>query len=151
MALVVQGEDIGIFDFYEQVIGFKRYQRVDIGYEPGYMPSDMFHLTPEETFSEVDFDDPQAGDDPAEHLPGRLRCFIVRSNQPADNRMALAQPGNLGYSLYSIRVGDVAAMHARVSASDASQVTETRADEFGTPAFTFVAPDGFAWSVMAHA
>ena len=151
MALVVQGDDIGIFDFYEDVIGFKRYQQVDIAYEPGYMPSDMFHLTPEETFSEVDFDDPEAGDDPAEHLPGRLRCFIVRSDQPADDRMARAQPGNLGYSLYSIRVGDVEAMHARIQASAASAVTAIRPDEFGTPAFSFVAPDGFAWTVMAYA
>ena len=149
MALVVQADDIGIFDFYEDVIGFKRYHQVDIAYEPGYMPSDMFHLTPDETFSEVDFDDPEAGDDPTEHLPGRLRCFIVHSQQPADDRMSRAQPGNLGYSLFSVRVGDVAAMHHRVRESEATHVTDIVANEFGTPAFSFVAPDGFTWTTMA--
>ena len=150
MALVVQGEDIGIFDFYEDVIGFKRYHQVDIEYEPGYMPSDMFHLTPEESFSEVDFDDPEAGDDPAEHLPGRLRCFIMRSPKPADDRLDRAQPGHLGYSLYTVRVGDVSAMHQKVTESSATHVTGITGDEFDAPAFSFKAPDGFTWSVMAY-
>ncbi len=150
MALVIQAEDISIFDFYEEVIGFKRYHQVDISYQPGYMPSDMFDLTPDETFSEVDFDDPDAGDDPAEHLPGRLRCFIVRSAKPADDRLALSQPGNLGYSLYTVRVGDLLAMHKKVSASQASGVTDIITDEFGADSFSFVAPDGFTWAVMTH-
>lgn len=151
MAIVRQGEDLSIYDFYEEVIGFKRYHEVHISYEPGYMPSDMFDLSPEETFSEVDFDDPDAGDDPAEHLPGRLRCFNLRSDKPADDRMALAQPGNLGHSLYTVRVGDLSAMHQKVKESLASDVTGILADEFGTDAFSFVAPDGFTWTVMAYA
>lgn len=150
MAVVVQGDDISIFDFYEDIIGFKRYHQVDIGYQPGYMPSDMFDLTPEEAFSEVDFDDPEAGDDYTEHLPGRLRCFLVRSPVPADDRMARAQPGNLGHSLYSVRVGDIESMHARVSSSNASNTSDVMPDEFGVPSFSFVAPDGFTWTVMAH-
>lgn len=150
MAIVIQGNDLSVFDFYEDVIGFKRYHQVDIGYQPGSMASDMFELTPEESFSEVDFDDPEAGDDHTEHLPGRLRCFMMRSPKAPDDRLARAQPGNLGYSFYSIRVGDVSAMHARVSASSATQVSEVLNDEFGTPTFSFVAPDGFTWTVMAH-
>ena len=150
MAVVIQANDISIFDFYEDVIGFKRYHQVDISYQPGYMPSDMFELSPEETFSEVDFDDPEVGDDPAEHLPGRLRCFIVRSSKPADDRLALSQPGNLGYSFYTVRVSDLPAMHEKISTSKASGVTEIRTDEFDTESFSFVAPDGFAWTVMAH-
>ncbi len=150
MAIVRQGEDLSIFDFYEEIIGFKRYHEVHISYEPGYMPSDMFELSPGETFSEVDFDDPDAGDDPTDHLPGRLRCFNLRSDKPADDRLALAQPGNLGHSLYTVRVGDLAAMHEKVSASEAGNVTEIVADEFGADAFSFVAPDGFTWTVMAY-
>lgn len=150
MAIVIQGEDIGIFDFYEEVIGFKRYHQVDIAYKPGYMPSDMFDLAPDETFSEVDFDDPEAGDDPTEHLPGRLRCFIVRSTKPADDRLGRAQPGHLGYSFYTVRVGDVGGMREKVRSSEAIAVTEIYDDEFGTPSFSFRAPDGFAWTVMAY-
>ncbi|NKB43685.1 MAG: hypothetical protein GKS03_05340 [Alphaproteobacteria bacterium] len=150
MAVVVQGEDLSIFDFYEEVIGFKRYHQVDIAYQPGYTPSDMFELTPEESFSEVDFDDPEAGDDYAEHLPGRLRCFLMRSPVEPDDRLARSQPGNLGYSFYSVRVRDLEKMHARVSISNANSVSDIAPDEFGTPTFSFVAPDGFTWTVMAH-
>lgn len=148
MAIVLQGSDLGVFDFYDQVIGFKRYHRVDIGYKPGYMPSDMFELTADEDFTEVDFDDPTAGDAPAEHLPGRLRCFLLRSPRPADDRLARAQPGHLGYSLFTARVGDIDHMHARVSGSRATRVTAVLADEFGERAFSFTAPDGFAWTLI---
>jgi catechol 2,3-dioxygenase-like lactoylglutathione lyase family enzyme len=148
MAIVLQGDDLSVFDFYDYVLGFKRYHRVDIGYRPGYMPSDMFQLAPDESFTEVDFDDPEAGDDPTEHLPGRLRCFLFRSPRPPDDRLARAQPGHLGYSLFTARVGDLSAMHQRVMASKATRTTPILADEFGQSAFSFVAPDGFAWTLI---
>lgn len=148
MAFVIQGDDLSIFDFYEDVIGFKRYHQADIAYQPGYMASDMFELTPDESFSEVDFDDPEAGDDYTEHLPGRLRCFLMRSPNAPDDRLARAQPGNLGYSFYSVRVGDIAAMHQKVRASAASMVSDILSDEFDTPTFSFTAPDGFTWTAM---
>jgi catechol 2,3-dioxygenase-like lactoylglutathione lyase family enzyme len=150
MAIVIQGDDLSIFDFYEDVIGFKRYHQTDIAYQPGRMASDMFELTPDESFSEVDFDDPEAGDDYTEHLPGRLRCFLMRSPNSPDDRLARSQPGNLGYSFYSVQVKDIAAMHASISESQARNVSELLNDEFGTPTFSFVAPDGFTWAVMAH-
>ena len=148
MALVIQGDDLSIFAFYGDVIGFKHHRQVDIGYAPGTMPSDMFGLHPDESFSEIDFDDPAAGDDPTEHLPGRLRVFLLRSARPPDDRLSRAQPGQLGYSLYTARVGDLAAMHRRVSDSDARAVGAIAADEFGTPAFSFTAPDGFVWTLL---
>ncbi|MCB2109044.1 MAG: hypothetical protein KDE14_15145 [Rhodobacteraceae bacterium] len=148
MALVIQGDDLSIFEFYGTVIGFKRHRQVDIAYAPGTMPSDMFGLHSGESFSEIDFDDPDAGDDPSEHLPGRLRVFLLRSPRPPDDRLARAQPGNLGYSLYTARIGDLPAMHRKVAASDATAVTPIMADEFGTPAFSFTAPDGFVWTLM---
>ncbi len=150
MAIVIQGDDLSIFDFYEDVIGFKRYHQADISYEPGYMPSDMFELTPEESFSEVDFDDPAAGDHPTEHLPGRLRCFLMRSPEPPDDRLERAQPGHLGHSFYTVRVRDLSAMHAAIKNAPATKVSDIQPDEFGVPAFTFTAPDGFAWAVVEY-
>lgn len=151
MAIVVQGDDLSVFNFYEEVIGFKRYHEVEVNYQAGYMPSDMFDLAPGESFAEVDFDDPDAGDEYSEHLPGRLRCFLMRTSAPADDRLARSQPGHLGHSLYTVRVGNIHAMHERVTASNATKVSEVMNDEFGTPAFSFQAPDGFVWAVMAHA
>lgn len=148
MALVVQGDDLAVFDFYEEVIGFKRGHEVEIAYRPGYMPSDMLALEPNESFAEVDFNDPQAGDAPEEHLPGRLRCFVLRSTQKLDDRLAQAQPGHLGYSLYTFRCADITRMHSRVASSSATDVTPIMADEFGNPAFSFTAPDGFKWLAL---
>ena len=148
MALVIQGDDLSIFDFYEDVIGFKRRHQVDICYQPGYMPSDMLELSAGESFSEIDFDDPKAGEQPSEHLPGRLRCFLLRSQSHLDDRLARAQPGNLGYSLYSFRCADITAMHQRVVNSAATGVRQIIVDEFGTAAFAFTAPDGFAWLAL---
>jgi uncharacterized glyoxalase superfamily protein PhnB len=149
MALVIQGHDLAIFDFYDDVIGFKRGHSVEIVYQPGYMPSDMLELASDESFAEVDFNDPDAGEAPPEHLPGRLRCFLLRSPRKIDNRMARAQPGNLGYSLYTFRCRDITAMHKRVATSTATDITPIMADEFGTPAFAFTSPDGFQWLALA--
>ncbi len=148
MALAIQGEDLGVFDFYEQVIGFKRGHQVEVSYRPGYMPSDVLELKPGESFAEVDFNDPQSSEHPAEQLPGRLRCFLLRSPEQLDDRLERAQPGHLGYSLYSLRCGDIAALHRRVSQSAATSITPVVADEFGHPAFAFRAPDGFAWLAL---
>jgi uncharacterized glyoxalase superfamily protein PhnB len=149
MALVIQGDDLSVFDFYADVVGFKRGKVVEIAYRPGYMPSDMLELEPDESFAEVDFNDPMAGEAPGEHLPGRLRCFLLRSPRQMDDRLERAQPGNLGYSMYTCRCGDIRAMHQRVASSSATGLTPIMADEFGTPAFAFTAPDGFRWLALA--
>ena len=148
MALAIQGEDLGVFDFYDQVIGFKRGHQVEVPYRPGYMPSDVLELKPGESFSEVDFNDPESGEHPAEQLPGRLRCFLLRSSEQLADRLERAQPGHLGYCLYTLRCGDIAALHRRVSQSAATAVSPLVADEFANPAFVFRAPDGFAWLAL---
>jgi uncharacterized glyoxalase superfamily protein PhnB len=145
MALVIQGNDITVFDFYEEVIGFKRYQTIDINYRLGSMASDMFNLKEGEGFTEVDFDDPLSGEKPSEHLPGRLRCFLLRSSEPSDNRLEKSQPGNLGYSFYSFRTQNIDATYQRVTESKATKISNILPDEFGFLSFSFFAPDGFFW------
>ncbi len=148
MALVIQGEDLSVFDFYADVIGFTRGHQVQVGHRPGYMPSDLLDLAPQESFVEVDFNDPAAGPAASEQLPGRLRCFMLRSPAQLPDRLHCAQPGNLGYSLYSVRWHDIKALRHRVARSAAADVTEILNDEFGTPAFSFTAPDGFRWLAL---
>ena len=63
--------------------------------------------------------------------------------------VAQSGPGNLGFSLYTLRTHDIEGLHGRVSASEATDVSEVLSDEFGQPAFSFAAPDRYVWTVMA--
>ena len=145
VGLVVHGGDLSQFDFYGDVLPFTRGTEVSVPHQPGRMASDMFALEEGESFSEVDFDPPGAGADPASHRPGRLRCFVVQTDQPEADRRVDSQPGKLGHSLYTLQVPDIDALHTRVSASVATDVSPVLPDEFGHPAFRFTAPDGFVW------
>ena len=152
MGLVVTGEDFSVFDFYADVLGFKVGKKVHIKYEPGYTPSDFFDLSPGEHFTECDFEDPISGDTPDTQLPGRLRAFLIHNARPQPDLRRASQPGNLGYSLYTVRVKDLAATRVAVLAytqqDGATGVSDITPDEFGTPAFSFTAPDGYAWTAL---
>jgi len=152
MGLVAVGEDFGLFDFYTEALGFKAGRRVHIAYEPGYTPSDFFELAPGEHFTECDFEDPDSGDTLDTQLPGRLRAFLIHNARPQPDLRPRARPGQLGYGLYTVRLRDLPAARAAVLAyakhGGARDVTAILADEFGTPAFSFTAPDGYAWLAL---
>lgn len=152
MGLVVAGEDFSIFDFYSEVLGFKVGKKVHIEYEPGYTPSDFFDLSPGEHFTECDFEDPTSGDTLDTQLPGRLRAFLIQNAYPHPDLRPQSRPGQLGYSLYTVRMHDLQATHASVAAytkhGGATDITEILPDEFGTAAFSFTAPDGYAWTAL---
>jgi len=152
MGLVVTGEDFGIFDFYTEVLGFKAGKKVHIDHEPGYTPSEFFDLQPGEHFTECDFEDPASGDTPNTQLPGRLRAFLIHNARPQPDLRPQSRPGVLGNCLYTVRVGELTALRKAVIAyakhGGARDVTEIMADEFGTAAFSFTAPDGYAWAAI---
>jgi catechol 2,3-dioxygenase-like lactoylglutathione lyase family enzyme len=152
MGLVVTGEDFSLFDFYRDALGFKFGKRVVIDREPGYTPSDFFDLTPGESFTECDLEDPASGATPATQLPGRLRVFMIHHARPQPDLRPVARPGHLGYCLYTCRGRDAAAARAAVAAhaghGGASQITPLMPNEFGEPGFSFTAPDGYAWAIV---
>jgi catechol 2,3-dioxygenase-like lactoylglutathione lyase family enzyme len=147
MGLVVQGSDLSLFDFYETALGFRRGRTVRIAHEPGYAPSDMFQLAPGEAFTEIDFENPESGATAETAQPGRLRVFMLHTRTLQPDRRADSRPGNLGYSLYTARVGNLGVVQARVQDAGAP-VTPMQADEFGTAAFSFTAPDGYVWTLL---
>jgi len=149
MALVLQGNDKSIFDFYEDIIGLKRYRELSISYQPGYMPSDMFELNPGDNLMELNFDDQNSGFKPEEHLPGRLRCFLIDSSSKINDEMDKSKPGNLGYSFYTLRTSDIENMWVKVKHSKASDQSKIFNDEFDSPSFYFLSPDGFSWVIKS--
>jgi len=152
MGLVVTGDDFGIFDFYTEVLGFKPGKKVHIDCEPGYTPSDFFELSAGEHFTECDLEDPASGDTLDTQLPGRLRAFLIQNARPQPDMRPQSRPGQLGYSLYTVRMRDLQATRAAVMAypkhGGATAIAEILPDEFGTAAFSFTAPDGYAWTAL---
>lgn len=62
--------------------------------------------------------------------------------------VAMRAPGALGYGAYTIRVGDIEAMHRRVARSGALTLSDIVSDEFGQRAFIFAAPEGLRWRIV---
>ncbi|MHC5821996.1 MAG: VOC family protein, partial [Nostoc sp.] len=65
-----------------------------------------------------------------------------------ESRFEAAQPGSLGMSLYTYRVKGIQEYCDRIKASIAQKVTEIISNEFGEKSFSFVAPDGYFWTLL---
>jgi len=150
MAIVVYTDKLEAFDFYDQVLGLKRTIVRRLKYEMGSAPTVMFDLREGESFTELDFDDPRFDPRLDGARSGRLRVFAVEAAQPADDRRSLSGPGQLGYSLYTLKSHDVSKTRDMVKSSSATDVSDLLNDEFGRSSFAFRAPDGFVWQVVAE-
>ncbi|XWX02435.1 VOC family protein [Aggregatilineales bacterium SYSU G02658] len=148
--LVVQGGD-DLIDFYEHTLGLLRardnliteYQEVKDG-------ANVFQLTEGEQYVCTDFDDPRSSTNPMLAHSGRLKIIRYKHSAPLPDHHAQSRPGVLGCSLYTYRVSDLTAYHQRVTQSAAHSVTPILTDEFGQQAFSFIAPDGYFWTLMSR-
>lgn len=147
--ICIYSDDAAPFDFYDQVLGLKRSAEHKYVARKEDPPAQSIPLADGEVMYHSDIDDPRSGDALHEQRSGRLRTFRFTTASATEDLSALSRPGNLGYSLYTYRVDDIAAMHARVKESGATEVSDVVADEFGRPAFSLVAPDGYFWTLMA--
>jgi catechol 2,3-dioxygenase-like lactoylglutathione lyase family enzyme len=150
MGMVVQDDSKKTLKFYEDVLGLLRVRDdVETTYESSLAGRQIFDLQPGEKFFVTAFDDPRSSvTDLQAARSGRL--YIVRFPEAYSlpSRFERAQPGCLGVSLYTYRVNDIAAYHARVQASSAQAVTEICNNEFGDRSFSFIAPDGYFWTLV---
>lgn len=78
---------------------------------------------------------------------GMFQFYMPRWRTP--DLSASSRPGSRGLTLSTFRVDDIAAYHARVQASAATAVTPIVANEFGERSFSFIAPDGVFWTILA--
>jgi catechol 2,3-dioxygenase-like lactoylglutathione lyase family enzyme len=146
--LVVQGGP-ALVDFYDTVLGLLRARD---GHESTYAEvasRHVFGMTPGERYVTTDFDDPRSSaTDPALMRSGRLKVIRFVSDAPIPDRRDRSRPGSLGYSMYSLRVRDLAAYRDKVVRGGATQVSAISANEFGERSLTFTAPDGYAWALI---
>ncbi len=147
VGLCVTEDRAHLLDFYEDVLVLKRHD-VDYLATEGAMPTVVVPLTPGELLRESDFDDVRSGDSPATQRSGKLRVFRITGDTGGVNLVERTRAGHLGFSLYTYRVREIAKMRDKVAASGASDVTALTTDEFGTPSFSFLAPDGYFWTFV---
>lgn len=148
VGMVVQG-DRRLLDFYDHVLGLLRVRDQKVSGDTDPSARAIFELEPGQWYVSTDFDDPRSSaTDPQKMRSGRLKIIWFPPDVRLEDKLALSRPGALGYSLYTYRVSSIEAYHARVKASTATSVTEIYLNEFGEKSFSFVAPDGYFWTLV---
>jgi catechol 2,3-dioxygenase-like lactoylglutathione lyase family enzyme len=150
MGLIVQDDSKETIQFYEDVLGLLRVRDdIETTYESSQAGREFFDLQPGEKFIVTAFDDPRSSvTDWQAARSGRL--YIVRFPEAyaVPEQFEKAQPGCLGMSLYTYRVGNAEEYRDRIQASSARNVTEICLNEFGDRSFSFTAPDGYFWTLI---
>lgn len=137
-------------DFYGKVLGLLKVKESK-DYESDYNnPSSraVFSLDKHQKYGATDFDNPQSSTNPANALSGRLKIIWFSPESKLENKFDYAKPGSLGYSLYTYRVRGIEKYREKVKASKATNVTAIQTNEFGEKSFSFVAPDGYFWTLL---
>jgi catechol 2,3-dioxygenase-like lactoylglutathione lyase family enzyme len=153
MGMILQDGSKETLRFYDEILGLLRV-RDDVEIKTTYETSEagrlIFDLQPNEGFLVTTFDDPRSSK--SDFMAARSgRLYIIRfpdSIQLAE-RFDEAKPGCLGISLYTYRVRGLKDYFNRVKASTAQNVTEIVGNEFGEQSFSFVAPDGYFWTLVS--
>lgn len=150
MGMVIQDDSKETLKFYEDVLGLLRVRDdVETTYESSQAGRQIFDLQPGEKFFVTAFDDPRSSvTDFQAARSGRLYIVRFPEAQSVPERFEMAQPGCLGVSLYTYQVTDIAAYRDRVQTSSAQAITEICHNEFGDRSFSFIAPDGYVWTLV---
>jgi catechol 2,3-dioxygenase-like lactoylglutathione lyase family enzyme len=149
--MMIANDDHRVLDFYDQVLGLRRWFDAERPWEQATGSRRIFGLEEGETHWMVDFDDPRSGQALTERRSGKLKVVRFARGSCLPDCMERSRPGCLGYSLYTWRVRDIEGMHRRVQSAGAQGQSDVLADEFGTRSFGFTAPDGYPWMLVEAA
>jgi catechol 2,3-dioxygenase-like lactoylglutathione lyase family enzyme len=146
--MMICTDDHQVLRFYDEVLGLKRWFDAERPYGQATGARQIFGLEPGETHWTVDFDDPRSGHGLDERRSGKLKVVRFASSSRLVDKRDRSRPGCLGYSHYTWRASDAEGLWKLVQAGGATQVTDVLPDEFGERAFSFVAPDGYSWTLL---
>ncbi|HEY9635485.1 MAG TPA: VOC family protein [Coleofasciculaceae cyanobacterium] len=151
MGLIVQDDSQETLRFYEDILGLLRVRdNVETTYESSEAARQIFDLQPNERFLVTAFDDPRSSkSDFQAARSGRLYIVRFPDSMQLAEPFDQAKPGCLGMSLYTYRVSNLEDYFNRVKASAAQNLTEIIVNEFGEQSFSFVAPDGYFWTLIS--
>ncbi|MBD2570155.1 VOC family protein [Anabaena lutea] len=150
MGMIVQDDSKETLRFYEEVLGLLRVRDdVETTYESSLAGRDLFELNPGEKFIVTAFDDPRSSkSDFMAARSGRLYIIRFPEHIRLESRFESAQPGSLGMCLYTYHVSEIHTYFDRIRASNAKNLTDIVNNEFGELSFSFVAPDGYFWTLV---
>lgn len=137
-------------DFYDKVLGLLKVKEGKDFESTFENPSSraVFSLEKHQKYGATDFDNPKSSTNPANALSGRLKIIWFSPESKLDDKFDHSKPGSLGYSLYTYRVKGIEKYREKVKSSKATNVTEIQQNEFGERSFSFVAPDGYFWTIL---
>ncbi|MGB3200518.1 MAG: VOC family protein [Nodosilinea sp.] len=150
MGLIVQDDSQDILRFYDEVLGLLRVKDAQENtYETALGGKQIFDLQPGERFWVTAFDDPRSSKtDWQAARSGRLYIVRFPESLALPDCREQSRPGALGMSLYTYRVQGLEQYRDRILASGAQQITDIVVDEFGDRSFSFIAPDGYFWTLI---
>ena len=150
MGAIVQDDSKETLQFYDRVLGLLRVRDDAVTtYESSVAAREFFDLQPGEQIVVTAFDDPRSStSDFRAARSGRLYVVRLPESISLIDRHSSSRPGCLGLSLYTYRVRNLDSYFERVTASAASNVTGIVSNEFGERSFSFVAPDGYFWTLL---
>ncbi|MEC4814631.1 MAG: VOC family protein [Scytonema sp. PMC 1069.18] len=150
MGMIIQDDTKETLKFYDEVMGLLRVRDdVETSYESSLAGRAFFELQPGERFYVTAFDDPRSSTtDLSAARSGRLYIIRFPNSMKLDARYEAAQPGSLGMCLYTYRVQGLNWYCDRLIASPVQKYTTIVANEFGEMSFSFVAPDGYFWTLL---
>ncbi|HBE33705.1 MAG TPA: bleomycin resistance protein [Cyanobacteria bacterium UBA11368] len=149
MGMVIQDDSKETLKFYEETLGLLRVRDdVETNYD-SKAGREIFELQPDEKFLVTAFDDPRSSKTNLQAArSGRLYIIRFPESIELENSFEAAQPGCLGMSLYTYRVRGIKEYLNRIKASRVQKFTEISLNEFGEESFSFVAPDGYFWTLQ---
>lgn len=139
-------------NFYDKVLGLLKVKE-NTNFDSDYNnPSSraVFSLEKHQKYGATDFDNPKSSTNPANALSGRLKIIWFSEDSKLENKFEYSKPGSLGYSLYTYRVKGIEKYHEKVKQSNSTNVTEINKNEFGERSFSFIAPDGYFWTILGE-
>lgn len=150
IGMVIQDDSKETLKFYEEILGLLRVRDdVETSYESSLAGREIFDLQPGEKFFLTAFDDPRSSKtDMFAARSGRLYIVRFPDSMRLNSRFQAAQPGSLGMCLYTYRVRGLNYYCDRIKTSSAQKFTTIVQNEFGEQSFSFVAPDGYFWTLV---
>lgn len=136
-------------DFYDQVLGLRRVvDNRESKY--GEASSRILELKNSENgermFNNYFTAPVTSNTDKPEIRSGNLEILRFEGSLP--NKLNYSHPGCLGVCLYTMKVSDLELYHQSVKNSEAKKVTKIHENEFGEKSFSFIAPDGYFWTLL---
>ena len=149
MGMVIQDDSKEALRFYEEILGLLRVRDNEETTYDSEAARQIFDLQPNKRIFVTAFDDPRSSkSDLQAARAGRVYIIRFPASIKLAERFDEEQPGCLGMSLYTYRVQGLEIYFNRVKASVAQKVTEIVCN-FGEQSFSFVAPDGYFWTLVA--